>query len=316
LIGVFVDITKRKDQEDINTLLGRVVSSENNVVFVVRNSTHKIIYISDNTLKAFGFTSENYINRLLESWVCDFIHVNDRSLFHEFIEGSKWPETEEIKLILNNKQIRIVRLSRFKHNNYYALRFSDITDKYSDETRSYFLKYSTEIAGIHICAVSRKSFKSETAEQKILKKRNSCHNMLQLNDAMIKILNIPESELGDIDGRKFIELEYWFNSFHPDYKEREIRYWKDGKWPDKRRYKVITSSGEEKLIQAKLYPGNKGYEFSVDTDITEIVQEEKTKYLKKNKKLMKLLLKHNIPMNEIAEAAGMTVDEVDVYRKN
>jgi len=310
IIGVFVDITTRKEQEKINTLLSSVVSAENSVIFLLKKSSKKIMFISNNSEQLFNFKPEKYLKKSLSIWINDYIQPNDREIFLKYLDTNTWPSTLKARISIATYQDRVIKIDKFEYDEFYILRHSDMTERHRDELRSKYVVSVTESAAIHLCAINRNHFILENNELNILQKRDTVQNMLQLNDAMITILKIPDNELGIKDGKKFIKLEYWFDHIHPDYRKQEIKYWSDGSWPDKRRYKVFTSEGEERWIESKFYPGNTEYDFSVDTDITDIINEEDIKHKEDKLKLVKLLLKNNIPNSEIAEASAMTVEEL------
>ncbi|MCP4177109.1 MAG: PAS domain-containing protein [bacterium] len=144
IVGTFVDITERKNAEEIRRILEIAVNKSLHVVWLLTPPPHyKLFYVSESSLNMYGYPPDKFTTHT-DFWLNHCLHPDDKKrLNKEWLDGTsvKAPQKRTFRIIRPDGSIRVIEstLINTKIKNCVAYIEQDITDK-SKETIEYNLK--------------------------------------------------------------------------------------------------------------------------------------------------------------------------------
>ncbi len=144
IVGTFVDITERKNAEEIRRILEIAVNRSLHVVWLLTPPPHyKLFYVSESCIDMYGY-SPNKFTTHKDFWLNHCLHPDDKEkLGEQWLDGTsvKAPQKRTFRIIKPDGSIRLIEstLINTKIKNCVAYIEQDITDK-SKATTEYNLK--------------------------------------------------------------------------------------------------------------------------------------------------------------------------------
>jgi transcriptional regulator with XRE-family HTH domain len=144
VVGTFVDITEKKNTEEIRRILEIAVNESQHVVWLLTPPPHyKLFYVSKSSLNMYGYPPDKFTTHK-DFWLNHCLHPEDKEkLGKDWLDGTfvKAPQKRTFRIIKADGSIRLIEstLIDTKIKNCVAYIEQDITDK-SKSTIEYNLK--------------------------------------------------------------------------------------------------------------------------------------------------------------------------------
>ena len=261
LIGIFVDITDRKNAEEQRSLLESAINKLPYTVFIgdLKNEKFHYSFLSEGVEKIFGAPPEVFTQNV--HVITDFTYENDKKrhsawrtdpgfspnieLRAETREGLKWLRFEREKEEIRGKL-------------YHFGTIRDITERKENELNLKKLFYVIN----HL--------KPEQAIVWFGKNLGTKDFQLEfVSDAQAKFTGIPKEQF-------YKDSLTWEKMIHPDDKDRVLKCYKKGTTPKPIEYRLNTKYGtkwvENNLLEDSFL--DKKFQFGVTRDITERKEHE------------------------------------------
>jgi PAS domain S-box-containing protein len=299
-ITVVRDITDKKESEKVKELLKKLLDNSELAVSItaVNNNVQELIYANKAVKNIYGYPPENFYKKK-DFWINNCLHPDYVEREKKYREKKKWPANYYYKIIDADGNIKWIENKTITEQGCLLGMERDVTDKFRNDLRSHFIESIQNKSKTALYAINRKNW--------VIAENQEVPFLLKLKKTKFNILTL-NSGIEDISGylmKHFLEdPQFWLSILHPDDKEKEIEYFSNASWPEKRRYRIISKSGKIRTIQSTFYKSSGEYDYAVDKDITELINECSIDIAKK-------LLKNGICHNIIENSTGLSKEDID-----
>jgi PAS domain S-box-containing protein len=118
ILGIFIDITEKKEAEKIRELLEIHINAMSASVAISRSNFKKYLYINKGHEKIYGYQNEEFYEKGHDFWINNCVHPEERILEREFIRTKSWPSKYEYRIIKPDGEIRWIESQVTKEIKY------------------------------------------------------------------------------------------------------------------------------------------------------------------------------------------------------
>lgn len=244
IVGIFIDITEKREYERINELLKLSMDNGKDTIFLMNHACSKYLYISKSIEKIYGYPVDSFYNDM-SFWVSKCLHPDFIKQEEEYRKDKKWPEIDIFKIISSSNEIKWIERRNFNGENYFLSIERDISDTIKSNAINHFLKDCINNISDAVMILDVE------------------------NDKYVFVSNQVEKIYG-YPAKVFYD-DSWFaikNCIYEEFKKWAIQSRKLKSWPKKiGKYKINTAAGTTKWLQSECIVNNK-YAFFVISDIT------------------------------------------------
>ena len=137
VVSLFIDITERKRNEEIQTLLKKSMDLTHHGIILWNAVGDKIYYYNYVTLQSiFGYSKDEVYfkhNKIHDFWINRCVHPDDREQEKEYLKKEEWPKTRTYRIVKPTGEIRVLEttISKYFYNNEecHLSIISDITER-------------------------------------------------------------------------------------------------------------------------------------------------------------------------------------------
>ena len=229
LIGTYIDITERKNEEEKSKLLETALNDVNYTFWLLTASRDKTLFLSKSVEKVYGYPLEKFYNEK-DFWLNDCLHPDDLEKELKNRKLKPFPNKREFRIIRADGEVRFIQEFVYSGDNYSLGIECDITEqKKIDEIRE-LLKINVEALTDALVIIDIDTFK-----------------YLYLNEAATKLSGYPLSTL-----YKEGHLFWRENCVEKEYLDIFIRSWSKKNFPHRFEYKMICADGEKKWVETSI----------------------------------------------------------------
>ncbi|MCP4179157.1 MAG: PAS domain-containing protein [bacterium] len=135
VVGTFVDITHRREQEKINELLKASLDSGSDAIFLKNRLQNKYWYISMGTENLYGYPLKTFYEDT-KFWINNCLHPDFKEKELEYQKFLSWPRTHRYKIITAYNETKWIEERVFAGSNYTLKIERDISLIINDETEN------------------------------------------------------------------------------------------------------------------------------------------------------------------------------------
>ena len=266
IVGIFLDITEKKENEKIKTLLEIHIEAMNASVTISHANFSKYLYVNKGHEKIYGYPNETFYRETQNFWLNNCIHPDDREREKEFIRKKNWPSKYEFRILKPEGQIRWIESQVSKNITYQNQECiiaidSDITERKKASIKRIMLENAINNIDDGIII-------SETERPNQLIKPN----VKYINKALKNILGIADIEfLNDFSIYSLATLVKY-----NEIKTKLI----NPKFPLTLEYDIIKNDKNERItISEEIFNYSEGMYLSIIRDITSQIKEKEIRDL-------------------------------------
>ncbi|HJO92436.1 MAG TPA: PAS domain S-box protein [Victivallales bacterium] len=216
IIGIFVDITERKRNEELRELLEVNVNSMSDGIAIMNINSNEYVYLNNAREKLYGYSNSLMIKKGFEFRIKKFVHPDDRAQEQKYYLGKKWPATRNFRIIKPDGETRWIECISSQtvfmgKKSYFSIQ-RDITEKVENKKlqEEYIHKINDMENALlnlpYLVYVHRKT-------GDILAERNSKNYFTNGNEYLI--IGVTENELNEVG-------KNWVNFIIPGYRQKII----------------------------------------------------------------------------------------------
>ncbi|MCP4177691.1 MAG: PAS domain-containing protein [bacterium] len=145
ILGVFLDITEKKEIEKIRELLEIHIGAMSASVSISRSNFTKYLYLNKGHEKIYGYSNDKFYKHAQDFWLSNCVHPDDREFEREYIRTKSWPSKYEYRIIKPGGEIRWIEsqvTSEIKYQNQECIISvdTDITERISTSAKRIMLE--------------------------------------------------------------------------------------------------------------------------------------------------------------------------------
>jgi PAS domain S-box-containing protein len=133
LVGTFIDISERKQAEELRELLEINLHSMDNGVFIIGTDNFNYAYVNSAISKIYGYSKEEFHKGGSEFWLNTCVHPDDKEQEKEYLKKKSHPKENTYRIITASGKIKWINstvsdIVLFKNKNYRIIIQKDITE--------------------------------------------------------------------------------------------------------------------------------------------------------------------------------------------
>jgi PAS domain S-box-containing protein len=235
IISSFIDITKRKKNEEIQSLLKQAFDSGPDCIFIMDKNMQKYIYISKTVETHYGYSKDRFKEK--DFWLTKCLHPDDKK--DEVLYLTKqipYPTRRVFRIIKPDNTVRYIEETLQGGDNFILKVNRDITEKVKEEEIHELLRMHIDTFEYGFAIIDAEDINAPKA--------------LYMNDAIEELYGYPKETILNA-GISF----YMENIIHPDFRQYVIDHFTDRV----REFKIIRADGKERWIRQVTYDNKYTY---------------------------------------------------------